>query len=219
MGRHLAVCGSLSGSRWRDGQVRAVALMLHGGRVTGHEPVTWYQPAVLRVNWLAQALHRRVRRHGVQVWNLRFGVRGWNGPEASPLADVQWALDEIEGRVGRPVVLVGHSMGARTALRAAGAPAVRGAVALAPWVPEGEPVAQLADRSVVLVHGTADRVTDPELTSRYARRIRPVARSVEHHEIPGSGHAMLQSVRRWDSLTAAGVLDILEIRGSREAVR
>ncbi|GAA3616562.1 alpha/beta hydrolase [Kineosporia mesophila] len=209
MGRHLAVCGSPFGSGRRDGDVRAVALMLHGGRVNGHEPVTWYQPAVLRVNWLAQSLHRRVRRYGVQVWNLRFEVRGWNGPEASPLADVRWALDEIEGRVGRPVVLVGHSMGARTALRAAGTPAVRGAVALAPWVPRDEPVAQLADRSVVLVHGTADRVTDPALTSRYAQRIRPVARSVEHHEIPGAGHAMLQSVRRWDSLTAAGVLDIL----------
>jgi alpha-beta hydrolase superfamily lysophospholipase len=196
--------------------VRAVALVLHGGRVTSHEPVTWYQPAVLRVNLLAEALHRRVHRHGVQVWNLRFAVRGWNGPEASPLADAEWALGQIAARLGgRPVVLVGHSMGGRTAVRAAGAAQVRGAVGLAPWLPPGEPVAQLADRSVVLVHGTADRVTDPALTSAYAERARPLARSVEVHGIPGAKHAMLQSVRRWDELTASGVLSILAAHGMR----
>ncbi len=86
---------------------------------------------------------------------------------------------------------------------------------LAPWVPADEPVGQLAGRSVVLVHGTADRVTDPRLTARYADRARPVARSVVHHEIPGAGHAMLQSVRQWDDLTAAAVLDILAAHGVR----
>ncbi|MDP9827242.1 alpha/beta hydrolase [Kineosporia succinea] len=186
-----------------------MALVMHGGRVTGQEPTAWYQPAVLRVSWLAEALHQRVSGHGVQVWNLRFAVRGWNGAAASPLADAQWAIEQIEGRVGRPVVLVGHSMGARTALRAAGAPQVRGAVGLAPWVPEDEPVTQLTDRAVTLVHGTADRVTDPALTRRYARRLRSVARSVEHHEIPGAGHAMVRSVRRWDALAAEGVLSAL----------
>ncbi|WP_285616881.1 alpha/beta hydrolase [Kineosporia rhizophila] len=183
--------------------------MLHGGRVSGREPVTWYQPAVLRVNLLAEALHRRVHRHGVQVWNLRFAVRGWNGPEASPVEDARWALEQIEGRLARPIVLVGHSMGARTALRVADGENVRGAVALAPWVPEDEPVHQLAGRSVALVHGTEDKVTDPRLTSRYAERARSAADSVVHHEIPGADHAMLRSIKQWDTLTAAAALDIL----------
>lgn len=202
----------MRGIRLPADRVKAVALVLHGGRVSGHEPVTWYQPAVVRVNFLADALRRRVGGHGIQVWSLRFAVRGWNGPEASPLADAQWALDQIRGRLGRPVVLVGHSMGARTALRAAGAPEVLGAVGLAPWVPASEPVDQLAGRSVALIHGTADRVTDPALTAAYAQRARSVAKSVVHHEIPGAGHAMLQSVRRWDELTAAAVLDISAVR-------
>ena len=43
------------------------------------------------------------------------GVRaGWNGPEASPVRDVNELLNELAGRFGRiPVVLVGHSMGGR----------------------------------------------------------------------------------------------------------
>lgn len=171
--------------------------------------MTGHQLAVVRVAALAGALHHRVARHGIAVWNLRFGVRGWNGAEASPVADALWALDQIRLHVGRPVAIVGHSMGGRTALRAAGAESVRGVVALAPWLPNDEPVRQLAHRSVVIVHGSADRITDPAASRRYAERIRPIAEKVRFENLPGGGHAMLRSRGQWNRLAAAGVLEIL----------
>ncbi|WP_420712490.1 alpha/beta hydrolase, partial [Streptomyces sp. SPB78] len=83
------------------------------------------------------------------------------------------ALDALAARDGdRPVVLLGHSMGGRAALRAAGHPTVRGIVALAPWCPEGEPVAQLAGRELVILHGDQDRVTSPDASWRLLARAR-----------------------------------------------
>jgi pimeloyl-ACP methyl ester carboxylesterase len=201
-GRHLS-------SRDAIGATGGVALVLHGGRVTSREPVNARQLAVVRVALLAGALHRRVAEHGIAVWNLRFGVRGWNGAEASPVADVFWALEQIRLHAGLPVVLVGHSMGGRAALRAAGDPSVRGVVALAPWLPEGEPIRQLADRSLVILHGDADRITDPEASARYAESVRPVARSVRLERITGDGHGMLRRAGTWNRLAAQGVRDIL----------
>ncbi|MGR4852480.1 alpha/beta fold hydrolase [Streptomyces sp. LARHCF252] len=51
--------------------------------------------------------------------------------------DARRALGELARRAGDvPVVLVGHSMGGRAALRAADAPQVRAVPALAPWCPD-----------------------------------------------------------------------------------
>jgi dienelactone hydrolase len=196
-------------SRDAVGPCLGVALVLHGGRVASREPVTGQQLAVVRIALLAAALHRRVADHGIAVWNLRFGVRGWNGAEASPVADALWALEQIRLHVGVPVAIVGHSMGGRTALRVVGHESVRGVVALAPWLPENEPVAELRGRSVVIGHGTADRITDPAASARYAERARAVAKTVRFEQIPGAGHALLRHRRQWNRLTATGVLDVL----------
>jgi dienelactone hydrolase len=192
-----------------NGPVFGAALVLHGGRVASREPVTGRQLAVIRVALLASALHRRVADRGIAVWNLRFGVRGWNGAEASPVADALWALEQLRLHSGVPVVLVGHSMGGRTALRVAGHESVRGVVALAPWLPEGEPIDGLRGKSLVIGHGTADRITDPAASARYAERATAVARSVTYREISGAGHALLKHQRQWNQLTATGVFDVL----------
>ena len=79
------------------------------------------------------------------VAQLRYRLRGWNDTGDDALADVAFALDTLDARYGGvPIVLVGHSMGGRAALRSAGHPTVRGVVALAPWLPGTEPVEQLA---------------------------------------------------------------------------
>jgi pimeloyl-ACP methyl ester carboxylesterase len=92
----------------------SAVLILHGGRATGREPTAPTQLAVLRMIPFERAVRHATRGRDVAVSRPRFRVRGWNGAEASPVADV-YAIIE---RLGVPVVLIGHSMGARAALRA-----------------------------------------------------------------------------------------------------
>ena len=159
---------------------------------------------------IAAAMHRRGAAQGVAVWTLRYEIRGWNGPLMSPVADAQWALDEIRRRHGElPVALVGHSMGGRTAMRVAADPAVVAVVALAPWLPAGEPVDQLRGRRALLVHGTFDRVTSAAESRRFADRAREVGASVDYVAIRGESHAMVLRARTWHRLTVAYVLQAL----------
>ncbi len=130
----------------------------------------------------------------------RYRVRGWNGELASPVQDLGRRLDEIGARFGAvPVVLIGHSMGARAAFRVAGHPAVTAVAGLAPWLPPTEPVGQLAGRRVLLAHGTADRITSPGETWAYAERARSVT-EVATIEVRGGEHTMLRRAPLWHRL-------------------
>jgi alpha-beta hydrolase superfamily lysophospholipase len=129
-------------------------------------------------------------------------VRGWNGDQVSPAGDLSRLLDDIQNRYGGvPVVVAGHSMGARAALRAAGHPAVCAVAGLAPWLPPGEPVGQLAGRRVLLAHGSADTVTHPGDTWAYAGRARAVT-AVRAVEIRGGDHPMLRRAKLWHAVAA-----------------
>jgi pimeloyl-ACP methyl ester carboxylesterase len=172
-------------------------LVLHGGQSVSTAPTSPAQLAVLRTVPLARAVRRAVGPAGVQVRRPRFTVRGWNGPCASPVADVASWLDAAAG----PVVLIGHSMGARAALRAAGHPRVVAVAGLAPWLPPGEPVAQLAGRAVLLAHGGRDRVTSPAETWAFAELARAVTQ-VTTVSVAGGDHAMLAHARGWHRLAA-----------------
>ena len=161
-----------SGDAWAEAGIRGAVVVAHGGKSLSTEPTSARELAVLRMVPLANAIRRALRGYGVVVCLPRFELRGWNGDLASPVADLSRVLDEIGPRYGAiPVVLIGHSMGARAAFRVAGHPAVTAVAGLAPWLPPGEPVDQLAGRRVLLAHGTADRVTPPAQT--WARRARP----------------------------------------------
>lgn len=183
--------------------VRGVVVVAHGGQSVSTAPTTAVQPAVLRMIPLAAAIGRAVRGRGVVIRRPRFGVRGWNGGQASPVHDLNEMLDGLRREFGPvPVVLVGHSMGARAALRAAGHPCVTAVAALAPWVPPGEPADQLAGRAILLAHGTADIVTSPADTWAYADRARALT-TVAEIEVRGGEHAMLRRAGLWHSLAAA----------------
>jgi dienelactone hydrolase len=185
-----------------------VALLLHGGTEESHDPVRAWSGTVLRMRPFARAIRRR--DSDIAVALLRFRVRGWNGASADPVADVAFAIDRIaERHANLPIVLVGHSMGGRAAIRSAGDPRVRGVVALAPWLPTGEPQAQLAGRDLVIIHGTEDHRTSPRSSAQFADTARDVARSVRYLAVPGGDHPMLRHASTWHRWTADAVATIV----------
>jgi dienelactone hydrolase len=150
---------------------------------------------------------RAGRPLGVAVAQLRYGVVGFN--DGAPVHDVTWALDELAERFEAPACVIGHSMGARAALLAADHPSVTAVAGLASWVPPGEPVDQLAGRSVMLAHGLRDRVTDPARSYAYALRARETAARVCRFEVAGARHAMLDRALVWQRLARDFALGIL----------
>jgi predicted esterase len=192
------------------GEVRGIALVLHGGRANGTTPVRAGQLAVLRMAPFAHSLRRSGRDAGLAVARLRYVVRGWNGASRSPVGDVQWALDRLAERIpGAPVALVGHSMGGRAAIYTAGHPSVRVVVGLAPWIEAGDPFEQVADRAVLVAHGDLDRITNPAASAAWTRRAAGVAASATYVSIRGDGHPMLKRASLWHSLTTSYVLEKL----------
>ncbi|MFJ2266587.1 alpha/beta fold hydrolase [Streptomyces sp. NPDC087849] len=185
----------------------AAVLLLHGGVETGlgpPPPGPLNVPA-MRMRPFARAVSRATGdgAAGVLVRTVRYTRRGWNGPREDPLHDAVRALDTLLREAGEiPVVLVGHSMGARAALRAAGHPLVRGVVGLAPWCPADDPVVQLVARDVVLLHSTRDRITDPRASQIFTARARRSGARACLVAIRGSDHAMLRRAGTWHALTA-----------------
>jgi dienelactone hydrolase len=193
-------------------KTEAVVLVLHGGREHGHKPVHPLRLAYLRMVPIAKAIARTTAKRGVATWLLRDLVQGWNAPDLPPVADAKWALQRIrEQHPGVPVVVVGHSMGARVALRVADDPAVLAICALAPWTTAADPVEQLAGRLVLLAHGDRDRVTDPRLSYAYALRAKAVTDRVIRYVVRGGNHAMLGRTADWNRLVSRFVLGALEL--------
>ncbi|WHT21042.1 alpha/beta fold hydrolase [Crossiella sp. CA-258035] len=197
---------------WPVQTPRALVVLLHGGREHSHGRPHRGRLTYLRMLPFAKELHRAGGRHGLLVWLLRYRFRGWNAPALDAVADARWALAQARQRhPGLPVVLVGHSMGGRAALRVADDPAVRGVAALAPWLPAGEPVADLAGTSVLIAHGDRERWTDPRLSFDYAVRARDRAERVCRFDVHGDNHAMLRRAAEWTALVRRFVFGVLGI--------
>ncbi|PAU46461.1 alpha/beta hydrolase [Streptomyces albireticuli] len=180
-----------------DRSVHGVVLLLPGGHPAGTRRPSAL--AALGQRPLARRLARVAGPEGLVTHVVRYRRRGWNGAAADPVRDAEWAADEVVRRYGDvPVCLVGTDMGGRAALHAAGHPAVTSVLALAPWLPastpsaDTEPVRQLAGRRVLLVHGTNDERTDPDLSFRLAERAKKVNRDVCRFEVHSDGHTLHQ---------------------------
>jgi predicted esterase len=188
--------------------------MLHGGKARGLEPVDERSASWRRSRWMMDQVSRRLNDSGTAVWLLRYGVRGWNagaGADPSPVPDARWALDEVRREHGElPVVLLGHSMGARTSVAVADDPNVVGVVGLAPWLPADEPVRPLAGKHLAVAHGRADKITSARATRAFARRAEAVAASVEFCDMGRVGHYMFRRRSAWNDVAASRALAFVE---------
>lgn len=172
-------------------------LLFHGGveRSRLRVPRGRFVPAVAPV----VALQRRVAAAGVEVWVLRHSVFGWN--DGAPVAEAREALARVRtARPGLPIVVGGHSMGGRTAVRVADDPAVVGVVALAPWLPPEESVEPIAGRHVRIAHAAWDRVCPLSAMTDFLDRASEVA-DVTITSMGRDVHEMVRR-RRWARFVA-----------------
>ncbi|MBT3151643.1 alpha/beta hydrolase [Streptomyces sp. CHD11] len=178
--------------------VSGVVLLLPSG-----EEVSTRRPspmvAAASVRGLGRRLARAGHEHSLAAHVVHYRYRGWNGDAAHLAHDAAWAAGEAVRRYGDvPVCLAGLGMGGRAALRAGGHEAVSSVLALAPWLPgedaatPPEPVKQLVGRHVLVVHGTQDARTDPELSFRLAARAKKANREVCRFEVHADGHGLSQ---------------------------
>lgn len=185
-------------------------LLLHGGRADSLAPPPALNLPDLRMRAFARALAEDPGHAGILIGYVRYRMRGWNAERADPVHDTRRALAELADTAGPlPVVLLGHSMGARAALRAADDPHVRGVVALAPWCPPGEPVTHLDHRTVIALHDPADPVTSATDTWRYLHRAEAAGARVRGVRMPGGRHTMISRARLWHTLAARSTAEVL----------
>jgi dienelactone hydrolase len=191
------------------GAPAAVVLVLHGGKDRSPEPVTRRSLSWQRAAILGHTLASRLHAEAVAVRLLRYRTVGWDGG-ADKLADARGALDGLHDDLGDlPVVLVGHSMGGRTACRVADHPLVRGVVALAPWLPPGEPVSALAGKELHAAHGRRDRVTRAGDTRAFVERAAHVASATSFTDMGERGHYLMRGISAWNDYVLDRVRRIL----------
>lgn len=179
-GARLGRAAGANGSVSTVGTVNGVVLLLPGASRLSPGPV---RP-------LSRALARAGGAEGLVAHTVLHG-------SGSREEDAQWAAEEAVRRYGDvPICLAGYDAGGRAALQAAGHEAVNSVLALAPCLAEPtaadfpEPVKQLAGRQVLIVHGTDDARSDPELSFRLAARAKKANRSTCRFEVHSDGHGL-----------------------------
>ena len=197
---------------------RALVLMLHGGQQQNLGPVEDKHASWWRMASMARSLRAFSVDNDLALSLLQHRLRGWNSDtDPAPVPDARWAIDRITAEYPDvPVVLVGHSMGGRTACRVADHPAVLGVVGLAPWLPLGEPNNAIRGRHLHVIHGTADPWTSAAASRTYVGRSVPIAIDATWTSLPGAGHFMLRRVATWRRFVEDSVTDILSASSSHE---
>lgn len=171
--------------------------------------VKWWEQA--SASGTLEVRHAPVRPGVAVLGHVHYRSRGWN--QCAVVDDVLWTLNGLDRLTGRiRSVLVGHGMGARAALQAAVRPQVCGVVGSAPWLPEHEPVVQLAGRGVFLAQ-SATSATGAARAREYTQRARTVGARADVQLIRGGDTSMLRHPAAWHRVAAAGVRRALAADG------
>ena len=183
--------------------------MLPGGRVRSEQASRWWQPANLRMVFVARALRRRLGPV-VEVRRVQYRLRGWNSPQRDALRDANEILDQIlQWCEPKGIVLVGHSMGGRVAAHLSAQGDIGAVVALAPWWHGDKSDLIPVGTKLLVVHGTADTRTDPRISRTQTLRARQRGLDAQWVGIEGVGHPMVRRWREWHRRTTEFVADYL----------
>jgi dienelactone hydrolase len=128
----------------------------------------------------------------VAFYEVRYRIRSWRRLDEC-IEDARAALDVLDRRGGRPVTLLGYSMGGAVALSVAGHPSVTGFVGLAPWLPEEIGVEALVGRRAAVIHGSIDGRpfgVSPRESRRGVERMQALGIAASYHLIRGATHAI-----------------------------
>ena len=168
-------------------------VVLHGG--ASRKATMMVSPTQLSVLRMIPIAKKVARAGKGQLADFRLlnSRRGWDAHH-TPVQDVEWALEQVAERLGAsmPVCLIGHSLGGRAALLAAGHKQVRSAVALAPWVLATDNPRGLDAQRLLIVHGSDDRIASPHRSAALAQGLRDRGVHVDYVAVPGGKHAMLR---------------------------
>jgi pimeloyl-ACP methyl ester carboxylesterase len=197
-----------------------VVLVLHGGASRrANMMVSPAQLSVLRLVPVAKRI-AKLSANRLAVFRVLNSRRGWD-THHTPVEDADWALRCAGERLGArlPACLVGHSLGGRAALLAAGRSEVQSVVALAPWVYPTDVARGIGGKRILIVHGSADRVASPARSAALAEALSHDA-DVAYITISGGKHAMLRRHAAFDQLTAQFVAwTLLDMPGSGPITR
>jgi pimeloyl-ACP methyl ester carboxylesterase len=186
----------------------ALVLLLHGGKDRSDEPVDGRSASWRRMAAVQRAVTPAAHKAGASTWLLRYRVRGWNG--GAPVVDARWALQKVRRDLGDiPVVLLGHSMGGRTAVHVADDPSVVGVVALAPWLATSESVTGLAGKTLRAAHGSADRITSARATKAYVERASAAGADATFTDMGRVGHYMFRRISAWNEFASEQSLAVI----------
>lgn len=150
---------------------------------------------------------------------VKFRIKSWHrlGMCAE---DAVAAIEEAQAAGVRDVLLLGFSMGGAVAVKAAGHPAVRTVLGLAPWIPERLDLSTLRGRRLVVIHGGLDRYlpgipgVSPGSSRRGFERAMTLGIDGTYTVLAGAIHPIavrgplgraipMPRARRWASLVAA----------------
>lgn len=183
-----------------------LVILAHGGGVQADRPARNWHTGLLRVLQFGDVAADAAP--GAVIGLLRYRVRGWNGSAADLARDVQQVIDAASEQFER-ILLIGHSMGGRAVLRASCHPRVHGVLALAPWLPAGEPVLEPCEATVVIATGTNDETTPVVAARDFVERSRKAGSQCAYFEIPGAGHRLLTHAHVVDQLVRSSVAHAL----------
>ena len=170
----------------RTGPEDAPAVLCLNGGIKRASPGEWSTS----VDWLVRRL--APARPRLAFYEVRYRIRSWRHLDMC-IEDARAALDAVNGGGGRPIALLGYSMGGAVSLAVAGHPSVSAFIGLAPWLPAEMGVEGLVGRRAAVIHGSVDMGpfgVSPRESRRGVERMRALGIAASYHLIWGATHVI-----------------------------